>query len=347
MAITVGVGRLIDPRDDRRAILKPPHQTFDFWNMAIFRRFALAASLILGAMGVLAQSGGNAQDAAFINHLFTVVTGGPADGASLSQYETELASEPPVLQSVFHLVVAQSVVASPAAIAHSVALYYNSLLGRDGTPAEIATGVAFVTNGATVLQFRALIQGGAEYFSTRAGGQLPGYVAAVFQDDYHRNPTDAESQSLVSQIGVTTTRSGMAKTVGNSTESLNTWVADTVMLFLGRAPTSTELTTYSGDLKTGQFDFVLAQILGSDEFYNLSQTVSVAPPTLTIAAGTSGNVVVSWPSSATGYGLQSAPSIGASAVWSAVAGTPTLANNAYSVTLAIGPSPLFFRLVSP
>jgi hypothetical protein len=58
-------------------------------------------------------------------------------------------------------------------------------------------------------------------------------------------------------------------------------------------------------------------------------------------AGT--NVVVSWPSAATGFQLQSRTDLGAG-VWSAVPGSPVLTNNQYIMSLASTGAVQFFRL---
>jgi hypothetical protein len=69
-------------------------------------------------------------------------------------------------------------------------------------------------------------------------------------------------------------------------------------------------------------------------------------PTLSIAQGTAGSVIVSWPAStSSSFGLQSSSSL--AGPWSAVSTTPTIVNGQNQVTLTPGPAPGFYRLVVP
>jgi hypothetical protein len=58
-----------------------------------------------------------------------------------------------------------------------------------------------------------------------------------------------------------------------------------------------------------------------------------------------GNVVISWTSSSSKFVLQSTASL-SSKNWQSVSATPTVNGNDYSVTVAIGATPLFYRLIS-
>jgi uncharacterized repeat protein (TIGR03803 family) len=68
------------------------------------------------------------------------------------------------------------------------------------------------------------------------------------------------------------------------------------------------------------------------------------PPQLTITrAGP--DVVLSWPTNFTGFGLQSTTSLGSSAIWATNLPAPVIVNSQYTVTNPISGTQQFFRLV--
>lgn len=62
------------------------------------------------------------------------------------------------------------------------------------------------------------------------------------------------------------------------------------------------------------------------------------------AAVTGQNLVISWAASATGFVLESSPTLGTGATWTAVTPAPTTNNGTSSVTVPIGPGAQFYRL---
>ena len=72
-------------------------------------------------------------------------------------------------------------------------------------------------------------------------------------------------------------------------------------------------------------------------------TVGVSPPQLTIIqSGT--NVVLTWPTNATGYTLQSTTNLMSSAVWGTVSPAPIVVNSKNTVTNSISGKQIFYRL---
>jgi hypothetical protein len=83
---------------------------------------------------------------------------------------------------------------------------------------------------------------------------------------------------------------------------------------------------------------------GIGEFADDIGSFSVPPPQLTIThSGT--NVVLTWPTNATGFTLQSSPNLGSAAAWSTNLPTPVVLNGQYAVTNPISGSANFFRLI--
>jgi uncharacterized repeat protein (TIGR03803 family) len=71
-------------------------------------------------------------------------------------------------------------------------------------------------------------------------------------------------------------------------------------------------------------------------------SLSVSPD---LSVGLSGsNIILSWPTNATGFTLQSSASVGASAAWGTDLAVPVVVNGQYTVTYPKSSSPVFFRL---
>jgi len=74
-----------------------------------------------------------------------------------------------------------------------------------------------------------------------------------------------------------------------------------------------------------------------------SITLPVSLPQLTITpAGT--DVVLTWPTNATGYTLQSTTTLGSSAIWTAVAPAPVVINGQNTMTNPLSGTQQFYRL---
>ena len=72
--------------------------------------------------------------------------------------------------------------------------------------------------------------------------------------------------------------------------------------------------------------------------------VPILQPPAMDAVLSGANVVLSWPDSAIGFGLESTAVLGATANWLPVAGTPTDINGRFTVTIPTAGAPKFFRL---
>jgi hypothetical protein len=81
-------------------------------------------------------------------------------------------------------------------------------------------------------------------------------------------------------------------------------------------------------------------------FWGIYSAVQVpGSPLLTITPSGS-SVILSWPSSSTGFYLQKSPSVGAPS-WSNVTQTTNVVSGTNEVTIPIASGDLFFRLVNP
>ncbi|HUD47731.1 MAG TPA: hypothetical protein VMR33_12935 [Candidatus Baltobacteraceae bacterium] len=87
---------------------------------------------------------------------------------------------------------------------------------------------------------------------------------------------------------------------------------------------------FSGDGAPGTVNFVQSSLVP-------------AIPSIAASPGTSGNIVISWPSYATNYALQTSAALGGGAVWNTVTGAVVVGNNFVLTNQALGVAG-FFRL---
>jgi YD repeat-containing protein len=114
---------------------------------------------------------------------------------------------------------------------------------------------------------------------------------------------------------------------------------------LGHALASTVSYTYdpAGRLITADYGGGKSASYAYDNAGNLLQSSTPAPG-LIIGPLVSGQFTLSWPATPGGFVLQSAGSIGPSAVWNNVGLTPVLTGNLYSVILTPATPATFYRL---
>jgi hypothetical protein len=92
-----------------------------------------------------------------------------------------------------------------------------------------------------------------------------------------------------------------------------------------------DLRIWNGSLTAGQVA----------NLYKAGPTVIVGPSLITVSSGN--QITLQWPANATGFTLQSAPSL--LGTWSAVSGTPTVINGFNNLTLPKTASQTYYRLV--
>jgi hypothetical protein len=103
-----------------------------------------------------------------------------------------------------------------------------------------------------------------------------------------------------------------------------------------------DLTGLSG---TGRYVRMYGTARGTAYGYSILEFQVFPALVLQLAIAQSGtNVVISWPTSATGWSLQTTPALGLPGGWSNVATAPFLLNSQYLVTNAVSAPAQFFRL---
>jgi hypothetical protein len=96
---------------------------------------------------------------------------------------------------------------------------------------------------------------------------------------------------------------------------------------------------------TGFYEVVFYTYKNGAFYYGFSGTLSslVSVPTLS-ARVVAGQLVLSWPTNAIGFQLQSAPTLGSPSSWTALGGLRIIQNDSFQVTPQFGQTNRFFRL---
>jgi hypothetical protein len=124
--------------------------------------------------------------------------------------------------------------------------FYNALL-RAADPSGLNTWTNFLAQGGTQLQLEAKLLGSDEYFSTRGGGTVNGYLQALYQDGLNRSidPVGLQAATtLLSSNDSVTSRTALASAVINSQEGDIATIDHLYSEFLHRAPDSTGLNAF-------------------------------------------------------------------------------------------------------
>jgi len=89
--------------------------------------------------------------------------------------------------------------------------------------------------------------------------------------------------------------------------------------------------------------YVTNAITGSSKFYRLSN--QALPPTLTVMLVPPNNIVLLWPTTASGFTIQSTTNLPGTALWATVTNTPVVVGGNYIVTNTISGNSRFYRLI--
>jgi hypothetical protein len=131
--------------------------------------------------------------------------------------------------------------------------------------------------------------------------------------------------------------------VSLSTTNLSALTSDTL-------PTQVPLLSdYPGTGGNGFHEVVFYTYKGGTFNYGFSGTLSWmgTVPTLSATSIAPGQVLLSWPTNATGFQLQSSPTPSVSGPWTAVPASATIQNNNFQAILQFGQTNQYFRLSGP
>jgi hypothetical protein len=170
------------------------------------------------------------------------------------------------------------------------------------------------------------------------GSQLPGFIGqiAVVYDP----PSNTQFIYTNGALAGSATLSGK---VLSGVNDLHCWLGKSLYAGdAGLAASIDEFRIYAGA-------FTAAQITA--DFNAGPNTVVLPPPSAgtptapKLTASKSGNnLVLTWPTSATGFSLQTSANLGPTASWGAAGGTPVVTNGVNQVTIPISTQDAFYRL---
>ena len=146
---------------------------------------------------------------------------------------------------------------------------YQKLLHRAADSGGLANWLNTLNGGGTAEQVQAGIIGSDEYFNTRGGGTVSGFLDALYQDVLNRTIDSAGSQTWTQAINNGTPRTTVATDILASLESDQDEVNAIFTQFLGRTADSSGLSTFTAQLQGGLAnEIVIAEVIASQEFFN-------------------------------------------------------------------------------
>lgn len=206
----------------------------------------------------------------FIDKVYQDLLGRPADPVGLAAYLTLFDKGGTSFD------VAHGVDTSQEYYSILVGSYYQSYLYRPSDAGSVPL-VSLLVGGATDQQVQATILGSSEYFTNRGAGDNAGFLNALYQDLLNRPVDAAGIAAFLPLLNAATPRSQIAIDLLKSTEYEGDLVNGYFLRFLGR-PAGADGAPYVSELGVGVTDeTVIAQILGTPEFFDLAQRQTAAP----------------------------------------------------------------------
>jgi autotransporter-associated beta strand protein len=200
----------------------------------------------------------------FVNQVYLDVTGIPAD-ASANFWIAQLNGGYPR-----GLIVQQIVGSSQASIA-AVGFAYQTFLGRPATAAEVSAQLSMRHASSNTLNSSVL--GSTEYFKTKGGGTINGFLTALANDVLGRSFTPAAQAHYARQLRRGVSRRQVALEVLTSPPGVNAQINTVYELILGRAADKQGLHAFAAPVRAGLISRVVASLLSSEEF--LQKTVNL------------------------------------------------------------------------
>jgi hypothetical protein len=202
----------------------------------------------------------------FIVHLYSDLLARTPDAVGLTYWSTILAAG-----LVNRYQITQAFTHSLEYRIDEVVGLYSKVLHRTPDPVGLNACVGYLQAGGFVEQLAAVLAASPEYYQTRGGGTVDGFLSALYQDALGR-PLDSASKTAWEQAlanGVTQAQAAMA-VYGSMECDLNT-VQGIYQTFLHRTADSGGLNALAGAIAHGAHDEdVVALLLATDEYFNRS-----------------------------------------------------------------------------
>jgi hypothetical protein len=160
-----------------------------------------------------------------------------------------------------------------------VGSYFQDLLGRAPSPSDLSASTMALMAGATDESLQAQIAGSAEFF-LKSGSTDAGFVTALYKDFLNRTPSSSELALWVGALS-TMSRDQVASLLLETSKYDTDLVKGYYLEFLRRPADTLGLTVFVNGL-TGPSpaltdEQVIATLIGSQEYFNLAQTLPPAP----------------------------------------------------------------------
>ena len=161
-----------------------------------------------------------------------------------------------------------------------IAGQFNHLLGHKPSSVDLSSFETFLGSN-TIEQMQATILGSTEFYND-AGGTNAGFIDAMYADELGRPPGSMELLQWENLLTSGTQRSDVALIVVSSLEYRQDFVEGAFNQFLHRQGSPTEVSTFAGAMGSGTTDQqVVADLLASNEYYNLAQVPEPSSVALT------------------------------------------------------------------
>jgi hypothetical protein len=226
-----------------------------------------AAVVITGATvpTVPTSCAGSTGNAAFLCSVYEHLLGRAPDAGGLASFEGLLAA------GVSRAQVAYDIATSPEYRSNLVGFWYQFLLGRPADPGGLASWVGALNAGWSDQAVLEGIMGSAEFY-THAGGTPSGFVMALYTDLLRRGADSGGLASWVGKVNAGVSRGTVVAGFLYSNEYETNFVESEYANLLGRVADPGGLATWLSALRGGfSYEWVIADIMGSPEFYGLSQ----------------------------------------------------------------------------
>jgi PKD repeat protein len=219
---------------------------------------------LAGSDAYVQTAGGNANEL-YVERLYRDLLQRNADVGGLSGWTSQLDSGAMSRQEVV-----QAFLSSAEYRRVQVQDQYQSLLHRPVDPTGLVSFSNYLAQGNSVENMDALLAGSDEYFQNRGGSTNDGFLSALYQDVLGRpiDPTGLANWEQALAGGMS--RSAVAASLYSSLEYDQHLVGALFQRYLGRSPTTAELTTQVGALQSGAHDeTVIAMLVASTEYFLL------------------------------------------------------------------------------
>ncbi len=151
---------------------------------------------------------------------------------------------------------------------------YEATLLRAPDPTGFNNSMLFLESGDTARQLQALLQASPEYFIVRGHGTQVGFLDSIYLDSLGRLPGASTQAMLLPYLNLGYSHLALATEVATSPEADSRFVSTVYTLFLDRPVDAPSLQGWIDFMvRGGKDDQVVAGILGSDEFFQNSQTM--------------------------------------------------------------------------